>query len=72
MYTLDVIIFLCYNFLDMSIIYAVIGLKSTILCEFTTSTGNFPLIALEVLKACDGRKYVKYAANNYMFYVLNV
>jgi hypothetical protein len=56
----------------MSIIYALVGKDGAILAEHTNSTGNFPVIASQVLKACDNRKYMKYAASGYMFYVLNV
>lgn len=56
----------------MSIIYALVGKGQIIFSEYTSSTGNFPVIALQVLKACDNRKYMKYAVSGYMFYVLNV
>ncbi len=56
----------------MSIIYAVVGKTDKIFSEYTSSSGNFPVIASQVLKACDDRKYVKYAASGYMFYILNV
>lgn len=60
-----------YN-IKMSIIYALVGKTDKIFTEYTNMTGNFPVIAGQVLKACDKRKYVKYAASGYMFYVLNV
>ena len=56
----------------MSIIYTLVGKTDRIFTEYTNSTGNFPVIAGQVLKACDKRIYVKYAASGYMFYVLNV
>ncbi len=56
----------------MSIIYVLVGKGQKIFSEYTSASGNFPLIASQVLKACDKRKYVKYAASGYMFYVLNV
>lgn len=55
----------------MSIIYALVGRGDKIFAEYTSFSGNFALTATQVLKACDGRKYLKYAANNYIFYVLN-
>ena len=55
----------------MSIIYALVGKGDKIFAQYTSSTGNFPLIASNVLKAVDNRKHMKYAASGYMFYVLN-
>jgi len=55
----------------MSIIYVLIARGQCVLTEFTESSGNFPLISLQVLKACDNRKYVKYASSGYMYYILN-
>ena len=55
----------------MSIIYALVGREGKILAEYTSFSGNFALTASQVLKACDTRKYLKYPANNYVFYVLN-
>jgi hypothetical protein len=41
------------------------------LVEFTPFSGNFVMTAQQILKMCSpSRKYVKYAANNYIFYVL--
>lgn len=41
------------------------------LAEFTPFSGNFVLTAQQILKMCNpARKYVKYGANNYIFYVL--
>ena len=55
----------------MSIIYALVGKGELIFSEYTSFSGNFALTATQVLKACDHRKYLKYPANNYIFYVLN-
>ena len=55
----------------MSIIYTVIARQDTMLVEFTPFSGNFVLTAQQILNLCTpARKYVKYAANNYIFYVL--
>lgn len=55
----------------MSIIYALVGKRDVIFAEHTSFSGNFALTATQVLKACDNRKYLKYPANNYIFYVIN-
>ena len=55
----------------MSIIYTVIARQDTMLVEFTPFSGNFVLTAQQILNLCTPtRKYVKYAANSYVFYVL--
>lgn len=55
----------------MSIIYTVIAREEVMLVEYTPFSGNFVLTAQQILKMCSpSRKYVKYAANNYIFYVL--
>lgn len=42
-----------------------------ILTEYTPFSGNFVLTAQQILKMCNpSKKHVKFAANNYMFYVL--
>ena len=48
-----------------------VGSGERIFAEHTTFSGNFALTASQVLKACDDRKYLKYPANNYIFYVIN-
>ncbi len=43
------------------------------MAEYTDHTGNFTLTANQVLKMCKpSQKYMKYAANNFIFYVLYV
>ena len=55
----------------MSIIYTVIARENVMLVEYTPFSGNFILTAQQILKQCSPlRKYVKYSANNYIFYVL--
>lgn len=53
-------------------IYTVVGRGEVMLCDFTPYSGNFVLTAQEILKrSSPSRKYVKYAANNYVFYLLH-
>ena len=55
----------------MSIIYTVIAREDVMLVDFTLFSGNFVLTAQQILKMCSpARKFVKYAANNYIFYIL--
>lgn len=57
----------------MSIIYTVIAKGDVLLVEHSPFSGNFVLTAQQILKMCSpSRKYVKYSANNYIFYVLYV
>jgi len=54
----------------MSLIYTVIARGELILSDFTPFSGNFILTAQQILKMCSPtRKYIKYSANNYIFYV---
>lgn len=53
-------------------IYTVVSRGEVMLCDYTSYSGNFVLTAQEILKRCSPeRKYLKYAANNYVFYLLN-
>ena len=55
----------------MSLIYTVIARENVMLVEYTPFSGNFVLTAQQILKMCSPtRKYIKYSANNYIFYVL--
>jgi len=57
----------------MSIIYTVIARGDVLLVDFTPFSGNFLLTAQQIIKMCSpSRKYVKYSANNYIFYVLYI
>ncbi len=43
------------------------------LVDYTPYGGNFVFTAEQILKMCSpNRKYVKYAANHYIFYVLYI
>jgi hypothetical protein len=55
----------------MSLIYTVVARENVMLVEYTPFSGNFVLTAQQILKMCSPtRKYIKYSANNYIFYVL--
>ena len=55
----------------MSLIYTVVARENLMLVEYTPFSGNFVLTAQQILKMCSPtRKYIKYSANNYIFYVL--
>lgn len=55
----------------MSLIYTVVARENIMLVEYTPFSGNFVLTAQQILKMCSPtRKYIKYSANNYIFYVL--
>jgi hypothetical protein len=55
----------------MSLIYTVIAREEVMLAEFTPFSGNFVLTAQQILKRCTpNRKYAKFSASNYIFYVL--
>lgn len=55
----------------MSLIYTVVAREDTMLAEFTPFSGNFVLTAQQILKRCvPTRKYSKFSASNYIFYVL--
>jgi len=57
----------------MSIIYVLVGKQDRILSDYTSYSGNFNLTANEILKRSNpAKKYSKYAANNYIFYILKV
>lgn len=55
----------------MSLIYTVVAREEVLLTEFTPFSGNFVLTAQQILKRCSpSRKYGKFSASNYIFYVL--
>jgi hypothetical protein len=55
----------------MSLIYSVVARDDVLLAEFTPFSGNFVLTAQQILKRCSpSRKYGKFSASNYIFYVL--
>lgn len=55
----------------MSLIYTVVAREDVMLAEFTPFSGNFVLTAQQILKRCTpNRKYGKFSASNYIFYVL--
>lgn len=55
----------------MSLIYTVVARENIMLVEYTPFSGNFVMTAQQILKMCSPtRKYIKYSANNYIFYVL--
>ena len=57
----------------MSLIYTVIARENTMLVEYTPFSGNFVLTAQQILKLCTpSRRYVKYSAKGYIFYVLYI
>lgn len=55
----------------MSLIYTVVAREDVLLAEFTPFSGNFVLTAQQILKRCSPtRKYGKFSASSYIFYVL--
>ena len=62
----------------MSIIYALVGKGEHIYAQHTNFSGNFALIATQVVKACDDQGLMeygagkKYGAGKYIFYLLHV
>jgi len=55
----------------MSLIYSLVAREDIILVEFTPFSGNFVLTAQQILKRCTAnRKYNKFSAGNYIFYIL--
>jgi len=59
--------------LFVTLIYTVIARGDVMLVEYTSFCGNFVMTAQQVLQKCTpDRKFVKYSANNYIFYVLYI
>jgi hypothetical protein len=55
----------------MSIIYSAIARETTLLTDYTKCTGNFILMANQVLKYCTpSKKYARYQLQAYVFYTI--
>jgi|JI6StandDraft_1071083.scaffolds.fasta_scaffold108411_3 hypothetical protein len=55
----------------MSIIYTAIARENIMLVEYTKCTGNFILMANEVLKFCKPeKKYARFQVQAYVFYTV--
>lgn len=57
----------------MSIIYSAVARENIILVEFTKCTGNFILMASQVLKLCTPeKKYARFQVQAYVFYTVYI